>query len=273
MDRRDTRSKFAELLFARHFVGDAFTDELFNTDSNEREKVCSWKIQSYMPLFSPLTSQSWRWRAVGIPLDLVDKSIAGDIDLMFAVPPWPNTSGQRAETTYRCYELKTSKVKLTGEVKSLKEGKFRKTIGQLEKLMEFGAPQVFLLEAYILEAGYSRTVAGKMPIEVRNSISRKLERLNCLDCGYVALPIEQIPGYDENATGLVWPAEFVKRAKSRPMRGSFLKLIGAIEECVRSSTISKYRLVVTYCFSCRHLTAISAKGPYICNRCKSALVS
>ena len=39
MDTRDIRSRFAELLFARHFVGEAFSDELFNADNNERETV------------------------------------------------------------------------------------------------------------------------------------------------------------------------------------------------------------------------------------------
>jgi hypothetical protein len=37
------------------------------------------------PLFTPLTNDSWAWKAVGIPLNLLDKSVEGDIDLMFAM--------------------------------------------------------------------------------------------------------------------------------------------------------------------------------------------
>ncbi len=87
------------------------SDELFNTDNNDREKACAWKIQSSLPRFSPLTNGSWMWRAVGIPLDLVDKSVEGDIDLMFAVRPTLVGDGQVSTPIYRCFELKTSKVK------------------------------------------------------------------------------------------------------------------------------------------------------------------
>lgn len=78
-------------LINKHFVGDAFNDALFLTDNLVREKACAWKIQSSLMHFRLLTDQSWFWRAVNIPLNLVDKSIHGDIDLLFAVRGKPNT--------------------------------------------------------------------------------------------------------------------------------------------------------------------------------------
>jgi hypothetical protein len=164
----DPRAQFAASLFRKHFVGDAFKDELFNTDNNDREKACAWKILSTITLFAHLTDHSWWWRAVGIPLHLVDGSLEGDIDLMFAVRGAPeHRNGQLIfpDPTYRCFELKTSKVTRSREVKSLKDSKFHKTRAQLEKLCEIGAPEVFLLEAFIVEAGYSvSTFAMPSPI-------------------------------------------------------------------------------------------------------------
>jgi winged helix-turn-helix protein len=68
---------------AKYFVGPAFEDSLYHTDNDEREKACGWKIMR-SPHFYELTNDSWYWRAVGIPLDLIDKSLQGDIDILFA---------------------------------------------------------------------------------------------------------------------------------------------------------------------------------------------
>jgi hypothetical protein len=190
-----------------YFIGDAFDDALFNTDNNQREKVCSWKIQSNLLLYSGLTNSSWSWRAVGIPLDLIDKSIEGDIDLLFAMRHQSTVGDGRSrfENIYRGFELKTAKVKRSGEVKSLKDGQFRKTIAQLQKLCDFGLPQVFLLETFIVEAGYSPASKGRMPIEVGNSIANKRAQIENTEFGYAALAIEQKPGYSEADTGVLWP--------------------------------------------------------------------
>ena len=72
----------AKRLFERHFIGAAFEDALFHTDNNLREIACAWKIMSSVLHFGPLANGSWRWRAVGIPLNLLDPSLQGDIDLL-----------------------------------------------------------------------------------------------------------------------------------------------------------------------------------------------
>lgn len=268
----DLRRAFAQMLFARHFTGDAFADELFNTDNNDREKACAWRIQSSMPRYSPLTNGSWSWRAVGIPLDLVDRSFEGDIDLMFAVRPPPSPEPRRRPLLYRCFELKTSKVTRSGEVKSLKEHKFRKTIKQLEKLLNFGVPQAFLLEAFIVEAGFSFTSRNVMPTLVRNSIANKLAQIRGLPCGYATLPLEQIPGYAEIPTAILWPPETIQRADIRPARAPFSRLVAKVEEYVRSAGAHPFKSVVSYCYRCRELTLVSGRGPYICGSCKGALI-
>lgn len=268
----ESRRVFAQYLLARHFTGDAFSDELFNTDNNDRERACAWRIQSSMPRYSALTNGSWAWRAVGIPLDLTDPSFEGDIDLMFAVRRAPISGAQRRPLLYRCFELKTSKVKRSGEVKSLKDNKFRKTIKQLDKLLNFGASQVFLLEAFIVEAGFSSTSQTSMPTAVRNSVANKLAQIKGLPCGFATLPLEQIPGYAEIPTAILWSAETIQRAEIRPARAPFSKLVAKVEEYARSAGAHPFRSVVSYCYRCRELTIVSARGPYVCSSCKMSLI-
>jgi hypothetical protein len=268
----DRRQAFARALFARHFTGAAFSDELFNTDNNDREKACAFRIQSSMPRYSPLTNGSWAWRAVGIPLTLVDRSIDGDIDLMFAVSTPPTARGHLPRHIYRCFELKTSKVTRSGDVRSLKEHKFRKTVKQLEKLLDFGAPQVFLLEAFIVEAGFSLASGARMPTAVRNSIANKLAQIKGLECGFAALPLEQIPGYAEVPVAMLWPTETIKRAAVRPMRPPFSRLVERFEAYAKSAHAHAFRSVISYCHPCRNLTLVASRGPYTCGTCKAPLI-
>lgn len=125
-------------------------------------------------------------RAVGIPLNLLDPSLQGDIDLLVAMLPTPQR-GSRGfpPPIYRCFELKTAKVTRNGDVKSLKTAKFHKTIGQLEKLCGIGAQQVFLLETFIVEAGYSDAGLARMPLPVREAVSEKYAQMTGADYGYV----------------------------------------------------------------------------------------
>ncbi len=225
-----------------------------------------------MPRYSPLANGYWAWRAVGIPLDLTDPSFEGDIDLMFAVRLPPVPGAHRRPLLYRCFELKTSKVKKSGEVKSLKDHKFRKTIKQLEKLINFGVPQVFLLEAFIVEAGFSFTSRTSMPTAVRNSVANKLAKIRGLPCGLATLPLEQIPGYAEIPTAILWPAETIQRAEIRPVRPPFSKLIARVEEYARKAGAHPFKSVISYCYRCRELTLVSARGPYLCSACSGALI-
>jgi hypothetical protein len=102
-------------LIQRHFIGSSFEDRLYNTDNNAREKACAWKIMR-SPHFQGLTLDSWFWRAVNIPLDLVDRSLQGDIDLLFAARRHERDDDgkHRFSRLYRSFELKTSKVSPRG---------------------------------------------------------------------------------------------------------------------------------------------------------------
>jgi hypothetical protein len=226
----EERERFGQHLLTKHFVGAAFEDRLFNTDNQEREKACAWKIMRTLPLGGPLADDSWLWSAVGIPLSLADKSLKGDVDLMFNVRGEPERRGGELVRVngdlvfhpfYRCFELKTSKVTGSGAVRSLKEGKIHKTIAQLEKLCRMGAPQVFLLDVFIIEAGFSPSCTIGMPQAVIESISKKSRRMTGVDFGYVTQAVEQIPDYSEDIA-LRWPIlkiKDAKRASPEPSKG------------------------------------------------------
>jgi hypothetical protein len=255
----------------RHFIGAAFEDSLFHIDNNLRETACSWKIMSSITHFGALANDTWRWRAVGIPLNLLDRSLQGDIDLLVAMLLPPEAGeGRRGfpPPVYRCFELKTAKVTRDGDVKSLKTNQFHKTMGQLEKLCDIGAQQVFLLETFIVEAGYSSHGQALMPPRVREAVASKYGHIMRADYGYVAMAIEQIPGFAEAATAVFWPTVTVKKAETRQPSRPFLDIINMIEAYVDTSGASRFSDVITYCTACQKLTHCHRTGPYSCRECR-----
>jgi hypothetical protein len=75
--------------------------------------------------------------------------------------------------------------------------------------------QVFLLERFIVEAGYSGAGVASMPQPVREAVSLKHEQIKRADYGYVTMAIEQIHGFAEGATGMLWPTATIKGSKTR----------------------------------------------------------
>ena len=226
--------------------------------------------------FAALANETWGWRAVGIPLSLLDRSLQGDIDLLVAMLPPPKSEEWRRvfppPPIYRCFELKTAKVNRNGDVKSLKTAKFHKTMGQLEKLCDIGAQQVFLLETFIVEAGYSDSGWPRIPPPVLEAVASKYGHIMRADYGYVIMAIEQIRGYAENATGVFWPTTTIKSAKTNEPSGPFLDIIKTIEAYIGASNANRATDVVTYCYSCRKLTHTHRTGPYSCRECKKPFV-
>jgi hypothetical protein len=260
------------MLLARHFVGEAFEDSLFHFDNQKREVACAWKIMRSLHHFQALAMGSmWRWRAIGIPLNLVDKSLQGDIDILIALRELTVKDGVGSfSPLYRCFELKTAKVRRSGEVTSLKDHQFHKTMGQLEKLCRIGCEHVFLLEAFIIEAGFPSEPIEGMPIRVRAAVSEKYERIMQAEYGYVAMAIEQIPGFDEDETGMVWPTTVIKPAPKRQIGKTFRDIVDLIEAHVATAG-GPGSYTVTFCESCKKLTALGRRGPYVCSNCQSPL--
>jgi hypothetical protein len=257
-------------LIQRHFVGSAFEDRLYNTDNTAREKACAWKIMR-SPHFQGLTQDSWYWRAVNIPLDLMDKSLQGDIDLLFATRRNEFTHDEhRFSRLYRSFELKTSKVSRDGKVKSLKRNKMHKVQGQLEKLCRIGSPQVFLLDVFIVEAGYSNFNNAGMPPAAKEAVAFKHEFISRSDVGYSVFAIEQIEAMDEDSTGKLWPTATIQAAGTRPIGPTFRAIIDEIEGYIRKIGGVGYKEVISFCTGCKNLTHSRAEP--VCTSCGRALI-
>jgi hypothetical protein len=268
------KEDFARMLLARHFVGEAFEDSLFHFDNQKREVACAWKIMRSQHHYSALVMGSmWKWRAIGIPLNLIDKSLEGDIDILIALRERTVKDGVgNFSPLYRCFELKTAKVKRTGQVTSLKDHQFHKTMGQLEKLCWIGCEQVFLLEAFIIEAGFSSEPIEGLPPRVREAISKKYDRIMRAEYGYVATAVEQLPGFDEEATGKAWPTTIIKPAPKREIGKAFRDIVDLIEAHVAAAGGPGYGITVTFCESCKKLTAVDRRGLYVCSNCQEPLL-
>ncbi len=264
--------EYRQALIDRHFIGSQFDDRLYNIDSNVRERACGWKLLR-APHRWYLTNGSFYWQAVGIPLDLVEKGEQGDLDLAFCMRTYnpAGTGGARFNRVYRVLELKTAKISSSGEVWSLKEAKFHKVIGQLAKLLRIGVPQVFLLDIFILEAGYSDR-ADALPDRVRATIAQRIESLAASPCGYAVGAIEQIVGYHEEDTGKAWPVEALKDADTLEIGTPFAAIVAHIEAFIERRGGLGGNSVVTFCYQCRSLTCANRVGPYQCEICGAPLL-
>jgi hypothetical protein len=260
-------------LIQRHFVGSAFEDRLYNTDNNTREKACAWKIMR-SPHFQGLTQDSWFWRAVNIPLDLVDKSLQGDIDLLFATRRHELSQDGKHKFSglYRSFELKTSKVSRDGDVKSLKRNKMHKVQGQLEKLCRIGSPQVFLLDVFIVEVGYSNFNNEGMPPAAKEAVAFKHEFISRSEVGYAVFAIEQIEAMDEDSTGMLWPTATIQAAETRPMGPSFRGIVDEIEGYIRRIGGVGYKEVISFCAGCKSLTHVESRAEPVCISCGRTLI-
>ena len=128
-----------------------------------------------------------------------------------------------------------------------------------------------MLEAFIVEAGYSSDENG-MPSAVRESVGRKYESIMQADYGYVTLALQQIEGYAEEETGRLWPVATIKEAHTREIGKSFREIVAEIETFIVSIGGVGYSPVITYCYGCRSLAFVHARGPYLCPVCERPLL-
>lgn len=252
----------------RPFVGLQWEDHLFQIDNQQRELAASWKIMR-SPQYMALADRSWRLRAIGIPLWLAAPGLQGDIDILLG--RWCGPGGPNPQDTiYRAFELKTSKVTREGKVTSLKLGKFHKTLGQLGKLWELGAQEVFLLDAFIMQSGYSNAWQG-LPPEVASEVRSRIGSLEGRPQGYMAMGLEQVEDLPGNMAGVAWPVAVMKPTSTQPLNGAMrtiVRLLEGYQERLGGFTMQR---VISYCYACRELTDVNAHGPYACCHCSALL--
>jgi hypothetical protein len=252
----------------RRFVGLEWEDHLFQVDNQKRGLAASWKIMR-SPQYMALADGSWRLRAVGIPLWLAGGSLQGDIDILLG--RWSGPPGSDVhKTIYRAFELKTSKVARDGKVTSLKAGKFHKTLAQLGKLWDLGMSEVFLLDAFIMQVGYSNDWSG-VPPSVAAEVKSRIRAFEGRPQGYIAMGLEQVEEVPGDMAGVAWPVATMKPSSSQPLSGAMKLIVAIVEDFQRKVGGFTMQQVISYCYSCRQLTAVEAKGPYTCGHCSAAL--
>ncbi|MFA6077307.1 MAG: hypothetical protein WC735_04520 [Candidatus Paceibacterota bacterium] len=239
---------------AIHYIGSKFQDKLYNFSGQHRELAAIWKICKGHHVYD-LANGTFKWVAVGIPLTLVDKSAPkGDIDLLIAVTKIiPNKQGV-IPLVYRVFETKTSKIDNTGKIQTspiTERKKFQKALEQLQKLKDFGAQQIFLLDTYLVQAGYHENKKNKsIYASIYPEIIQKFEDIEKTDFGYITYFLESLKGYNEETSGgfEYW---IPYGANILPTKNAFDALVSKIEEFSKNNENSGG--FISYCYKCRRL--------------------
>lgn len=239
--------------------------KLFATNSQIRETRSILKLLRDINA-TTLCNDTWQWFAVNIPYEAIEKnSFEGDIDILLKRPRFLPGSSYDASFTYRGFEVKTVIVDRNGHIKSAKRGekKHQKIKGQLDKLKQFGCEQVFLLELFVLERGYSSY--NDFPSdEIKKEILEKAKYLQKLGYGYVVMAEEPSPTHDDESGGMVHIPINVLRTTSNSIGPHFQKLVDGIDEFLVNketkdalenlSQYDQFGTKIGYCISCRKLT-------------------
>ena len=266
---------------ARFFDGPG---KLFASDSQIRETKSILKLLRDINA-TALCNDTWQWFAVNIPYEAVVKNgFEGDIDIILKRPRFLPGSNYDAGFTYRGFEVKTVIVNRHGHIKSAKRGpkKHQKIKGQLDKLKQFGCEQIFLLELFVLERGYSSR--NNFPSdEINKEILEKAKYLQKLGYGYVVMAEEPSPTHDDESGGMVHMPINVLRTTSNSIGSHFQNLVDSIDKFLADSTTQdmlanlsqhdQFGTKVGYCVSCKKLTMfIPIKfTSHICLFCKKSV--
>ena len=254
---------------------------LFETDSLYREKAVIWRIFSLLPLCAPLAGGSiWKWFAINIPMDLgtgVGGTFTSDIDILACLSDFPRSR----DTVYKTWEVKVSLLCKDGSARSLKAGKTKRTLTQLNAYRNYGAPSVTLLQVYLSESGFMGSHQFPTPA-VHEIIISKIVSLYQERFGYQLLPFEH--GRDEdgdvglfampNPRAVLRTTIDLLIAPQEVPKDPFLRLTNRLNEFFQSvgDRPHKHRLQITFCRACRSLQLVDMKSEFHCPSCKDDLI-
>jgi len=217
-----------------------------------------------------LCNDSWQWFGVNIPYQAIERNgIEGDIDIILKRPRY--FIERDGGFTYRGFEVKAVIVDRFGKIKSAKRSKsdYRKIVQQLDKLRNFGCEQIFLLELYVLERGYSSK--NRFPSkDIAKEIHRKRKLLEGLGYGYVVFAEEPSTTHDDESGGMLHVPINVLSATSNSVGYNFQKLADSIDSFLGEEPTKKFvdnlsnqdnfGTKVGYCTVCKKLTMIYPVG-------------
>jgi hypothetical protein len=257
---------------------------LFGSDPQYREKLSIIRIFSLLPLFSELLSGCvCRWFAVNMPMTLgKGGDFAGDIDVFACLKrwpndlsPWPNGLAPWPSDTpkkgffYRTWEVKVAKFYKDGQTKSLKRGKVRNMMSQLDVHRKFGSPNVALLDVCLCQPGLLGQGTPPFPPSAQAAILERLTEVRRDGFGYQLLVFghEDVQGDDVGLLTVSFGVspflrdslELAFPAVTTP-RDPFASLASEIDRFWETNhTAGPFQQMVVFCSSCNSLKIVSTK--------------
>jgi Flp pilus assembly protein TadD len=227
-----------------------------------------------------LCNDTWAWFAVNIPYEAIEKNgCKGDIDIILKRPRYLGTYD--AGFTYRGFQVKVIPVDQHGHISSAKRSrsKYRGILKELNVLKKFGCEQIFFLELYVLERGYSTRnnfPSKKMEIE----FIKKANFLDKLGYGYVVMAEEPAPTNEEESGGMMHMPINILLAQNNTLGSNFQKLVEGIDTFTAGPTAramlqglsqhDAFNVRIGYCLHCKQLTMLVPVGreSHVCGHCK-----
>lgn len=254
-----------------------WSNSLFESNPQYREKAVIWRVLSLLPLHSSLSKgHVWRWWAANIPMDLgTGGTFTSDMDLVACLREYPPSN----KTFYYAWEVKVSKLHSDGHCSSLKTGKTRRTISQLSAYRNFGAPQVSLLDVYVCEDGFL-SQNGCLPDSMSHAIRTKIVELNKLRFGYSLLPFEHgsdcgddigLKALDSGQFPCGNTIDLIPSLLLPPSDG-FLQLMRQLNYVAVTSENNGYGRRIVFCRNCRRLQVVDMRSEHHCPKCQDDLL-
>ena len=179
------------------------------------------------------------------------------------------------EWFYRTWEVKVSLVSKDGTPRSLKIGKMRKVLGQLQAYREFGSLEVSLLDIYLCEAGFLDRMPFP-PTRVFDSMSTKLRELKDQHFGYQILAFGhgKDGSFDVGVHSPVPPFATVLPTTVTSARQPFSRFVDRIDKFFEEQKGRRKSFnQIVFCRECRRLQMIRMKNEHTCPGCGSDLIS
>ena len=226
----------------------------------------------------------YRWFAANIPMDVVPGlGFRGDIDLILCLR---EGRGPGATLAYKTWEVKVALADKEGRPRSLKAGKTRDTLRQLNLYRKFGCPIVSLLDVFLCEHGFGARNTFP-PEEVATVIRHKQAALSSEKFGYEYLAFEHtVEGGEEVGLSLYRPA-FMWADPLTPSAvrmlpplhtnpgPAFLDLVEVLNGFHASEMIALNKrasvMIILYCPHCRRLILRTMKERSECYSCGADL--
>ena len=141
----------------------------------------------------------------------------------------------------------------------------------MNKLKKLGCEQIFLLELYVIERGFSNIYNFPTSV-IRSEVDKKIEKLKNKGFGYSMMCHEPLIYAHDEGNGINHMPYSILPTKDNEITESFKKLTKYIDDFYKEERI-KYGeprkfTVISYCKHCKNLIMVySEDTSFICPKC------